>query len=625
MEMAKAEKPDIIELEHDGVLATGPTGKAAPRNILIAEDDPVSNDVLKTLFAGRGHLVDVVTDGEQALTALKTNDYDVVLVDFHLPKLDGLEVATAFRSAGAGADGPRFVAITADMRGLLEHASNCSNFDEVLAKPFDLEDVCKIVEDDHDAADDVHELPVEPLPDVSAGRDLSLAPDERPTSPIKSLPSTDAHEDAKAFGPDFEFLCWPEDFDGDRLSARVMRASLGDGTFHAILINQPAKIANLRTIWRTKFLHCLPIIDRSGTLGRAADFDVSRFAFKDVDKIDELVHGFESRRALLHRDFLYTEDLVEKLLSRIFLSGGSLDPGYQPSSKRFVDYNCMAECDVVEREAGKLVDEGLLQRSFFDRLHICDRCGSSRLNIREECGECRSPDLIEEAYLHHFRCAYQGLESDFRQGDALICPKCRRELTHFSVDYDKPGNMIQCNSCGHKGSDPAVGLLCLDCGAHTDGDQASVADIYSYELTDRALALLKTGAETFGVNKKPLHFAELPLELIVAINGELTHFKRSGIPFTLLDIAYRNARALEIEHGARQFDQARNLFLENLRNVISKTDRVVKGRFYDFALLTQTEVGQAREHLDEILQEAMNSVRFDLGVTIAAYGVESFA
>lgn len=622
MQVAKTLQSDITMPEHADVPAGRPTDVAAPRRILVAEDDPVSHDVLKTLFASRGHHVDVVTDGEQALDALKTEGYDVVLVDFHLPKLDGLEVAAAFRSTMTGAGGPRFVAITADMRGLLEHASTCSSFDEVVAKPFDLDDVCKIVEDDYSEAADSFEPMVGEAPEDEARANRQPTDNGQPTA-TDELP-VPASGTSKAFGLEFEFLCWPEDFDGDRLSARAMRASLGDGAFHAILINQPATVNDLRAIWKTKFLHCLPVVDRGGTLGRAADFDASKFGFRDAGKIDELIRGFENRRSLLHRDFIYTEDAGRKLLARVFLGGGDLTAGHDPTSRRFVDYNCMAECDIVEREAGKLVEDGLLKRSFFDRLHMCDRCGSSRFNIREECSECRSPNLTEEPYLHHFRCAYQGLESDFRQDDALICPKCRRELTHFSVDYDKPGNMIQCNACGHKGSDPAVGLLCMDCGAHTDGDRANAVDVFSYELTERALAQLESGCEGFAATGKPLHFAELPLELIVAINGQLSRFKNDGIPFTLLDISYRNARALEIEHGARQFDQARNLFLENLRNLVRKTDRVIKGRFYDFVLLTQTEAGQTRDHLDDIHREATNAVRLDLGVVITAHGVESF-
>ena len=587
-------------------------GAAAPaRRILVAEDDSVSRNTLESLLSGRGHHVDCVADGEAAMAALSAHTYDVVLVDFHLPKMDGLAVASAYRSGRAGAPAPRFIAISADMKGLLEHAASCESFDEVVAKPFDLEDVLKVVEDAGGEADAAAALP----PPIAS-----------PVAPIAhEVPVPIARHHDTARGAEFEFLSWPEDFDGDRLSARALRASLGDGTFHAVLVSKAATVADMRGIWSAKFLHALPVIDRGGGLGRAADFNGSQFGYRDREQIADLIRIFQNRRSLLHPDFLYTEDLGEKLLARIFLSGGKLEAAHNPGAKRFVDYNCTLDCDVIEREAARLVEAGFLKRTFFDRLHVCDRCGSSRFNIREECSECRSPHLTEEPYLHHFKCAYQGLESDFRQDDALICPKCRQELTHFSVDYDKPGTMIECQACGHRGSDPAVGLLCLECGAHTDGDRASTADIWSYDLTDRAIALLEAGPDTFGTSHKPIHFAELPLEIVVSINAELAKYKSRGVPFTLIDISYRNARTLEIEFGAQQFEQARNLFLENLRNVLTNRDRVVKGRFTDFALLTETEFGQVRMQLDEIRDEAMNAVRLDLGVAMAAYGAEQFA
>ncbi|MEE8575844.1 MAG: response regulator, partial [candidate division Zixibacteria bacterium] len=60
------------------------------QRILVAEDSPVTQDLLKLVLEERGHHVEVVADGEAALAELKVNTYDVVLMDFHLPKMDGL-------------------------------------------------------------------------------------------------------------------------------------------------------------------------------------------------------------------------------------------------------------------------------------------------------------------------------------------------------------------------------------------------------------------------------------------------------------------------------------------------------------------------------------------------------
>lgn len=64
------------------------------QRILVADDSEVTQDLLKLLLTQRGHEVDVVSDGEEALKALRSHDYDVVLMDFHLHGMDGLEFAS---------------------------------------------------------------------------------------------------------------------------------------------------------------------------------------------------------------------------------------------------------------------------------------------------------------------------------------------------------------------------------------------------------------------------------------------------------------------------------------------------------------------------------------------------
>jgi CheY-like chemotaxis protein len=114
---------------------------------LLAEDSLVSQDILRFLLAQRGHKVDVVDDGEQALAALQDNDYDIALLDFHLPKLDGLQVAARFKSMpGERNKHTHFIGITADIDRLLVHPDSCETFDLVIAKPIDVIHLCSVVE-----------------------------------------------------------------------------------------------------------------------------------------------------------------------------------------------------------------------------------------------------------------------------------------------------------------------------------------------------------------------------------------------------------------------------------------------------------------------------------------------
>ena len=126
----------------------------AGRRVLVAEDSPTTHEILKLLLTQRGHHVDIATDGEQALEALRRNHYDVALLDFHLPKMDGLRVASTVRSELHGRDLPKLVAITADLPGLLAHTEDCENFDLVIAKPLDIYRIGQLVEEQAELRDE---------------------------------------------------------------------------------------------------------------------------------------------------------------------------------------------------------------------------------------------------------------------------------------------------------------------------------------------------------------------------------------------------------------------------------------------------------------------------------------
>jgi CheY-like chemotaxis protein len=577
------------------------------RRVLLAEDSPITQDLLKLLLNQRGHQVDVAMDGEQALEALRRNTYDVALLDFHLPKMDGLQVAAAVRSQTDGRPLPRLIAITADVEGLLAHAEGCDNFDLVMPKPLDIYQVGRVVEEQGEAAD----LRTEAQPAPPTAHPAAASRPPEPKSPFETL--------------GFTLLTWPGDIDTKRLSARAMQATLGDPRFDGILVKVHPSPDALGAIWRAKALYVLPIIDLRGTLGRFADIDGSKLASTGADQVGKVIREFQDRRERLDRDLLFSEDLGEQLIGRLFVSNRPLTAGYDPRSRNLVAYDVPLAANIVIREAEALCSHGLLKREFFDRFHVCPRCESFRLHVREECVKCRSSHLKDEQYLHHFSCAFQGPEDDFRQGDSLICPKCRQELTHFGFDYDRPGTMVVCQDCAHAVSDPTIGFVCVDCGGHVDSDAASTRDVYTYHLTDQGKGFAEHGRSFLGYARHALRFAELPLELVVALNAEAKRFNDEKVPFTLLNILYRNELEIISEHGARTFAQVRDLFLETLRTLLDPTDLVVKGQTYDFALLAGLSLDQARADFDLLAERASETLRYDLGVKFQGFGPEDFS
>ena len=60
-------------------------------SVLLAEDDDRSRDVLTRRLQRRGHEVVAVADGHDVLSALAQRDFDVVLLDWMMPQLSGLD------------------------------------------------------------------------------------------------------------------------------------------------------------------------------------------------------------------------------------------------------------------------------------------------------------------------------------------------------------------------------------------------------------------------------------------------------------------------------------------------------------------------------------------------------
>ena len=578
--------------------------KALSRRVLVAEDSPITQDLLKLLLNQRGHEVDIVSDGLQALAALREKQYDVALLDFHLPGMDGLEVAAKLRAGPGHHRTPRLIAMTADTQGLLGHASDCESFDHILPKPLDIYEVGKLVEEQSEIGDH------EGLIARKQRARLTPVPRSEP-SVLKDL----GHQ----------FLYWPGDVEPARLSSRAMQATLGDPRFDALVINAAATQAELAGIWRHKALHLLPVIDMTGALGRAADLDGAGLKIGGADKLNELIERFNAQRALLHGDLVLTDNISEKLVGRAFVSGKPFAAYYEPRIASLVSYDTVAEPDLVVREGDLLTAEGLFKKVFFDRLHVCGRCNSNRLNVREECSRCRSADLAEESYLHHFRCAYQGADSKFRQGDDLVCPKCRRELTNFGTDYDRPGPLSVCRKCGHADSEPVIGFMCLDCGAHSDSATTNTRDVHSYELTEQGRSFAKHGVAYLGPARRALRFTDLPLEIVIALNASAKQYNEAGKPFTLGNIFYENEREVTAEYGARQFANARDQYIESLRAGLGPTAVVTRGTSYDLALLRDVAPDEAMRRFDAISEQAQSALRFDLGATCQALGPDSFS
>jgi signal transduction histidine kinase/ActR/RegA family two-component response regulator len=126
-----------LELASDE--GSAPNERARPAlpphmRILIAEDNEVNVRVLEHMLTTLGLRADVVTTGAAALRAVQERSYDCVLMDVHMPEMDGLEATRRIRAEVSGG-GPRVIAVTADALPEQTDAFRAAGVDDVLAKP----------------------------------------------------------------------------------------------------------------------------------------------------------------------------------------------------------------------------------------------------------------------------------------------------------------------------------------------------------------------------------------------------------------------------------------------------------------------------------------------------------
>src|SRR4029078_7364384 len=107
--------------------------------ILLVEDDELLGDGLRTGLVQYGYTVDWLKDGIAADQALRTENFDVVVLDLGIPKLPGINVLQNLR--GRGQTTP--VIILTARESIEDRVKGLdSGADDYLIKPFDLDELC---------------------------------------------------------------------------------------------------------------------------------------------------------------------------------------------------------------------------------------------------------------------------------------------------------------------------------------------------------------------------------------------------------------------------------------------------------------------------------------------------
>jgi CheY-like chemotaxis protein len=118
----------------------------SPPRILLVEDNKTNQLVAIAMLSTKGYVIDVAVDGHQAVEAVKGKDYDVVLMDIQMPRLNGVDATKSIRALGGDKGNVPIIAVTANaMRGDRE-AYLAAGMDDYLSKPIDSATLFNMVE-----------------------------------------------------------------------------------------------------------------------------------------------------------------------------------------------------------------------------------------------------------------------------------------------------------------------------------------------------------------------------------------------------------------------------------------------------------------------------------------------
>jgi CheY-like chemotaxis protein len=110
--------------------------------ILVAEDDPAGLDLLRVYLESKGYMVGAAPDGNRALEMAASGEFDLLILDVHMPLYGGQEVLHMLRKRLL-VHPLKIIALTADTRWALRDEMMADGVDGYLLKPVSLSELGK--------------------------------------------------------------------------------------------------------------------------------------------------------------------------------------------------------------------------------------------------------------------------------------------------------------------------------------------------------------------------------------------------------------------------------------------------------------------------------------------------
>ena len=109
-------------------------------NILLAEDNPISQKMAQIVLRKLGMKADLAKNGLEVLTALEENSYDLVLMDVQMPEMDGIEAIRIIRKRWPQG-GPKIIVITSLEPDLIGEICYDAGANDLISKPYRMDEL----------------------------------------------------------------------------------------------------------------------------------------------------------------------------------------------------------------------------------------------------------------------------------------------------------------------------------------------------------------------------------------------------------------------------------------------------------------------------------------------------
>ncbi|MEP6343714.1 MAG: response regulator [Maricaulaceae bacterium] len=154
----RAEEPTALGGQFDDTMAGSAIAASEPSiginstetngatRILLAEDNAINALLTRTLLEADGCFVEVVEDGQLAVEAMRSNQYDMILMDMRMPNMDGLEATRKIRALNEHGKTIPIVALTANAFDDDRNACFDAGMNDFMTKPVSAEELQQMAE-----------------------------------------------------------------------------------------------------------------------------------------------------------------------------------------------------------------------------------------------------------------------------------------------------------------------------------------------------------------------------------------------------------------------------------------------------------------------------------------------